>query len=136
MLPVLLVILFGIIEVGVLARDAAALNAVAREGVRAAVVGATPSAIDARIQISDPRLDSDQMITLYERRSFNEQTQTFGEWTALGTSQGVNDAVNGDQIRVTLQYQHQTITGLFPGMSDEPGGGTKTVRASVTMRRE
>jgi len=135
-LPVLSVLLFGIIEVGMLVRDVSALNQLAREGARCAVVGDTPSSMIARIAISDGHLDGGQVITLCEYRTFNEAAATFGAWTALGSDGSSNNAVDGDQVRVTLRYPHVPVTGLFTGLTDGDGIDTLRLDASVTMRRE
>ena len=81
-------------------------------------------------------LDTEQMTMLCEYRTFNEETETFGAWTALGADGGQNNANIGDQIRVTLRYSHTVVTGLFPGMTDEDGSRTMELDASATMRRE
>ncbi len=127
-LPVLTMLLFGVIEVGALVRDVSALNEVA--------LGAEPGTAEARMAAVSGHLDTEQMTVLCEYRTFNEETETFGPWTALGINGDQNNAGGGDHIRVTLRYPHTAITGLFPGMTDGDDTRTMELDASATMRRE
>ena len=81
-------------------------------------------------------LHTDGVVALCEYRTFNEETEAFGAWTALGSDGEVNNAAAGDQVRVTLHYSHELLTGLFPGMTDGAGTDTLSLDASTTMRRE
>ncbi len=136
-LPLLLVLLFGIIEFGLIVKDVMGINQAAREGARAAVVGATPSIIDVRINGAAATLDVNQLTKLYEYRHLYEDTATWGEWTVLGTCDGDNNAVDGDQIRVSIDYTHQLVSGgLFSGLADNPEEGTMTLSSAIIMRRE
>lgn len=136
-MPTLVIILFGIIEVASLGKDTVALNHLAREGVRCAAVGATPTLISAHINASATGIDLSKLTTLYEYRTFNTATLTYSAWVALGTADGRNNAVAGDQIRVTLWYGHPLVTGgLFLGMADDSDDGNMTIGATATMCRE
>ncbi|MCD6362067.1 MAG: pilus assembly protein [Armatimonadetes bacterium] len=135
--PLLIFLLFGIIEFGLMVKDVVGLNQAAREAARVAAVGGTPSTLDARVREAAPTINGDNIVTLYERRTFNEDTGTWTEWTALGVSDGENDAAQGDQIKVTLTYPHPLATGaLFSGLADNPDEGTITLKASIIMLRE
>jgi len=136
-MPTLVVILFGIIEIAALAKDTIALNHLAREGVRCAAVGATPTIISAHINASASGIDLNRLTTLHEYRTFNTATLTYSAWVALGSADGRNNAVAGDQIRVTLTYRHALVTGgLFPGMSADSNDGTMGIGATAAMCRE
>lgn len=127
--------LFGIIEAGTLVGDVVALRQAAREGVRSAAVGATPAAIDQRVAAA-ATMDPGGVTVLCEYRT-NDQDGAPGQWTALGAQDGENNAGAGDQVRVTLTFSHRLIAGrFFSFMADQPGGTTRSVSASVTMRRE
>jgi hypothetical protein len=104
--PLLIFLLFGIIEFGVMVKDVVGLNQAAREGARVAAVGATPTTLDNRVIATAPGIPGDQIVTLYEYRSYDEDTGTWSSWTALGTVDGENDASAGDQIKVSLVYPH------------------------------
>lgn len=135
--PLLIFLLFGIIEFGLMVKDVVGLNQAAREGARVAAVGGTPATLDARVASAAPTLDGDAIVTLYERRSFDENSGTWSAWTALGVVEGENDAGQGDQIKVTLTYPHALVTGrLFSGLADNPEQGTITLRAAIIMLRE
>ncbi len=135
--PLLIFLLFGIIEFGLMVKDVVGLNQAAREGARVAAVGGTPTTLDARVIAAAPTLDGEKIVTLYERRSYDQATGTWSSWTVLGTSEGENDAAEGDQIRVTLTYPHPLVTGrLFSGLADDPENGTITLRAAIIMLRE
>ena len=57
MLPLLLVLALGLIQVGVLARDRLLTEAAARAGARAAAVGDDPAEIEAAVHAAAPALD-------------------------------------------------------------------------------
>ncbi len=59
--PILITLLFGIIELGLIFRDTMTLNQAAREGVRVAAVGAPTSTILARLQGAAPNLSPDAL---------------------------------------------------------------------------
>jgi hypothetical protein len=135
--PLLIFLLFGIIEFGIMVKDVVGLNQAAREGARVAAVGATPATLDNRIGGSAPGIPSDQIVTLYERRSYDQDTGAWSSWTALGTLDGENDADGGDQIKVSLTYPHPLVTGqLFSGLADNPEQGTIDLHAAIIMLRE
>ena len=135
--PLLIFLLFGIIEFGIMVKDVVGLNQAAREGARVASVGGTPTTLDNRVAGSAPGIPSDQIVTLYEHRSYNEDTGAWTEWTALGTLEGENNAVPGDQIKVSLLYPHELMTGqLFAGLADDPEQGTVDLHAAIIMLRE
>ena len=82
----LFVLLFGIIDYGLLFKNYLALNQVAREGVRILAVGGVPD-IDALASQFGIRGDVDARLT-----------------------PGVE---KGDRTKVELTYNHTMITGLF-----------------------
>lgn len=135
--PLLIFLLFGIIEFGLMVKDVVGLNQAAREGARTAAVGAIPATLDNRIAGAAPSIDGTQIVTLYERRSYNEDTATWSEWAVLGTDGIENDASPADQIKIGLTYPHHLVTGrLFAGLADDPEEGTVTLRAAIIMLRE
>ena len=135
--PLLIFLLFGIIEFGLMVKDLVGINQAAREGARTAAVGATPATITTRIAGSAPTIDTSQLTTLYEYRSYDEDSSTWGNWTVLGTSDGQNNASDGDQIRISLEYPHQVVTGgVFASLADDPEQGTVSLETAIIMRRE
>ncbi len=135
--PLLIFLLFGIIEFGLMVKDLVGVNQAAREGARAAAVGATPATLDTRIAGAAPTIDGSQLSISYECRSFDENSGTWGSWRTLGVADGENDAEKGDQIRITMSYPHRLVTGgLFAGLADDPESGTVTLRTAIVMQRE
>ena len=134
--PILMILLFGIIEFGFLFWDVLGLKQAAREGARVAAAGATTAKIADRVESSSLRQDAVQFdISLQYRLSAS------GEWHTLGdTGSGAyaeNNAPLGAQIRVTITYPHPLVTGgLFAALADDPDSQTVTLRAQAVMRRE
>jgi Flp pilus assembly protein TadG len=122
--PLLLALVFGIIESGLLIKDDLAIQHAAREGARSAAMGDTTSAIIQRIEDSSPaaRLTASN-ITL------EKSTLSSGGWAALGDSGSQNDAVSGGCVRVTVTLGHQWLTGLFSSSATQ-------LTAAVVQRRD
>ncbi|MGC9319302.1 MAG: TadE/TadG family type IV pilus assembly protein [Armatimonadota bacterium] len=135
--PLLIYLLFAVIEFGVMVGDVVHIHQVAREGARAAVVGATPTTIDARVEAAAAPMDTTGMQTVYEFRSYDIATGTWSEWQTLGTEDTANNASPDDQVRATITYPHKLLLpGLFGTWADDPESGTITLKASIIMRRE
>ncbi len=135
--PLLIFLLFGIIEFGLMVKDLVGVNQAAREGARCAAVGATPATLTTRIAGAAPTINGAELQMTYEFRSFDEASGTWGEWQPLGDDGVENTAEPGDQIRITLRYPHRLVTGgLFAGLSDDPDNGTITLNTAIVMQRE
>jgi Flp pilus assembly protein TadG len=122
--PVLLLILFGIIEMGFLLYDKAVLTNASREGARAGIV------------FSDPRLTSNQIAQIV-----NNYCSTYLISFAGGATPSVNvqrsGTSHGDSLTVTVTYPYQflvlsSLSGLFGGGI----GGNITLNAQSVMRLE
>jgi Flp pilus assembly protein TadG len=137
-LPLLLALLFGIIEFGMLFKDQLAILQAAREGSRIAAVGRPIGEIQARIT------SSASTITLaYLTYDIMSRTYSNGAWTTwvpVGDKtdgSGTNDAVQGAQIRIRCTYQHALLTGpLFANLIGRPGASSVPLYATMVMRRE
>ncbi len=135
--PLLIFLLFGIIEFGLMVKDLVGVNQAAREGARSAAVGATPTTLDARIAGAAPTINTDTLAIQYHYRSFDEGAGSWSSWQTLGTDGSENNAQPGDQLRITVQYPHQLVTGgLFAGLADDPESGTITLNTAIVMQRE
>jgi hypothetical protein len=135
--PLLIFLLFGIIEFGLMVKDLVGVNQAAREGARSAAVGATPATLDSRIAGAAPTINTGNLNLTYHYRSFDENAGTWGSWQTLGADGAENNAQAGDQIRITIQYPHQLVTGgLFAGLADDPDNGTITLNTAIVMQRE
>jgi len=135
--PLLIFLLFGIIEFGLMVKDLVGVNQAAREGARCAAVGALPATLTTRIRSAAPTIDGAALQLTYHYRHFDPSTGVWGPWTALGASGAENSADPGDQIRITINYPHQLVTGgLFAGLADDPSSGTITLNTAIVMQRE
>jgi len=135
--PLLIFLLFGIIEFGLMVKDLVGVNQAAREGARSAAVGATPATLDARIAGAAPTINADNLDITYDFRSYDDGTGSWGSWQTLGVDDSENNAEPGDQIRISIQYPHQLVTGgLFAGLADDPENGTVTLSTAIVMQRE
>ncbi|MFP4248551.1 MAG: TadE/TadG family type IV pilus assembly protein [Armatimonadota bacterium] len=135
--PLLIFLLFGIIEFGLMVKDLVGVNQAAREGARSAAVGATPTTLNARIAGAAPTIDTSALNIEYDRRTFDESSGTWGSWQTLGVDGEKNNAAPGDQIRISVEYPHQLVTGgLFAGLADDPENGTITLSTAIVMQRE
>jgi Flp pilus assembly protein TadG len=130
----LLTLLFGIIEFGLLMKDYLVLNQAAREGARSASLGSPTSGVTARIQSTAATLKPANLTIALQKRAM---ATTPGPWVALGNAtDGLhNDAQQGDEVRAYLTYSHNLVTGSF--FSWLFGGGTSvTIHGDMIMRRE
>lgn len=135
--PLLIFLLFGIIEFGLMVKDLVGVNQAAREGARCAAVGAVPATLTTRVTSAAPTIDGAALQLSYHYRQFDPATNTWGAWTTLGVSGSENSAEPGDQIRITVNYPHQLVTGgLFAGLADDPSSGTIMLNTAIVMQRE
>lgn len=135
-LPVLLALFFGIIELGFLFRSQLVLQQSAREGSRSAAVGRSATEVRDRVLSSIPTLQSDRLTMQMQYRVYDNGTWT--SWTTLGTdAEGFNTAPQGAQVRVLCNYDHPLLTGpLFARMVGRPGANSIPINAGMVMRRE
>lgn len=133
-LPVLMVLLFGIVEFGLIFKDVLAINQAAREGARAAAVGSTTSTITARVTASATTLKTANITTTSTYRTLTNGT--WSSWTTLSDSADANAAPSGAQVKVAISYPHTLVTGgLFSRIAD-PNTNRITLNTSMVMRRE
>lgn len=121
-LPVLLIILFGIIEFGLLMYNKQVLTNASREGARAGIVVAS-----SRLDCSDISevVDSycgDHLVTFSSTPSDPTTTCTKPDSPEFG-----------DDLRVTVSYQYDFL--LLPNFVGSLGGGI-TLKAATVMRYE
>jgi Flp pilus assembly protein TadG len=137
-LPLLMSLLFGIIEFGFLFKDQLTLQQTAREGTRTAAVGKLCSEINDRIVASASTLTTANLT--YDKMYRTYASGAWSSWTTLGDrtdTSGQNNAPQGAQIRVRTHYVHQFLTGsLFARLIGRPGATSMTLNAEMVMRRE
>jgi Flp pilus assembly protein TadG len=122
----LMTLVFGMIEYGLLISERLALQQAAREGARSAAIGETTAAVTTRV------LASAAGVTITSSNvALAKMASGSSSWGSLGnSSDGLqNNAAFGDYVRVTLTFNHSWVTGLF---SSSP----TVVTAAMVARRE
>lgn len=137
-MPLLLLLLMGIIEFGLLFQDFMLLKNAAREGARTGATGNSTTAIADRVENAAAQLATEQLTITQQYAVYDEGSWT---WYALGDISGgegtINNAPAGSFIKVAVSYPHPLVaTGLLPSLEDDPGSGTINLTATATFRRE
>ena len=124
----LFILVFGLIDFGLVLRDYLALSQVAREAARSAAVGSDTTTVNSRIVnwgfrlgLSVPRIQATM-------ECVDPET---GATRGLGDSGEFNDAPAGSQIAIGLTYQHQMIAGRLLAMPN-----VIQLKSTMVMRRE
>jgi len=136
-LPVLLLMLFGILEMGLLFKDYLMSQQAVREGARTAALGATPAQVTSAVRAAASTLNPSYFTVQCQYRVW--QGTGWGAWLTLGTSNDgtANNAPPGAQIRISTTYKHKLLTGaLFGWLADDPSMNAITLRAAAICRRE
>ena len=132
--PILLALVLGIIDFGLLGRATLVVANAAREGARAASVGQSTATIYARVANGGaPTLKTNAAGQVTNGSVLMQQAVYAGvpvytAWPAdTGSgSDARNGVATGNYVRVTVNYEHRSITGAF----------NRTVSIPVIMRRE
>lgn len=136
-LPVLVFLLFSIVELGFMMKNRTELGQAAREGARLAAVGGTPLRITEGINASVQTISPDDIDRTYEFRSWSESVQEWGGWQSLGPLDDDNDAPRGAQLRITVSFPHELLVpGLMGRMLNADESGRVNLAASTVMMRE
>jgi Flp pilus assembly protein TadG len=130
--PVLMGLLMIIIDFGMLQRNVLVISNAAREGARAASLGQSTANIRTRvINAATPPLQVNSVGTITNGSVVMEHgtapssgTTSYESWPAdVG---GKNGVLEGRYVRVTVNYQHVSITRVF----------NRTISVPVAMQRE
>lgn len=134
--PILVFLMFSIVEFGLMFRTVAQLNTVAREAARAAAAGDTPYRVYSQLAAAGEGLDMQELQLTLEYREYTGYG-TWGEtWYPLTDAGGLNSAPLHAQIRAAAQYSHGlTFPGLFSFLVDPEEDDVKTLTAVVIMTR-
>lgn len=127
----LITLVFGIIEFGMLMKDYLTVNQAAREGARAAALGATTTVIKDHIVTAAPTITVIRNNIVLKTGAPN--TNPSG-WAALGDANGSNNAVHGNLISVDIPYTHSLVTGGL--LSPVFGGNSIIIHGTMIMGRE
>ncbi len=121
----LFLLLFGIIEVGLILGDQTQVNQAAREAARSAAVGSTVETAQATAVSAGTGLKLTAAGVFLERSADGGTT-----WSALGDIGSANNAVSGSLIRATVSYNHPLVTTLIFSSS------TRLLTSKMVMQRE
>jgi Flp pilus assembly protein TadG len=132
--PLLLAMLFAIIEFGLTFRDVQVVCQAAREGVRAAAMGDPVATIASRVRAAASAVDSAQLTVTCTYRTTTGGV--WSEWRSLGDSGTANDAPTGAQVKVAVQYPHRLISGVLTSQIADTGRGYITLAKSAIALRE
>lgn len=123
----LMLILLGVIEFGLLFKDLLILHETARVGARSAALGDTTTDIVTRVRNSALTLDSSSLTVTLTYST--DDGATFSH--TLADSGSHNNAPVGSLIKVVVEYPHPYITGFVI-----PGQQSKTLVAAMVAQRE
>lgn len=133
--PILLVVLFGIMEFGWYAKNSLTVSNAAREGARAAALGRSTTDITARVRNMAAGVSGvSQSVAVDMKCDNGNDADGYAYTIPLGgdTCSGItckNDALSGTMIRIRVTAQNRSLTGLF-------GFLNRTLQTDVIMRRE
>ena len=134
-LLLLITLVFGIIEMGLLIKDYLTLSHAAREGARSAAIGSPVQTIKDRIMDKAAALEggiTDDQIDLKKR---SDPGVAWGDLGDSITTPDQNDAATGDEIRVKIIYPHQFVAvGVLPFLGD--ADGLMNIAGEMIMSRE
>lgn len=129
--PILIFLLFGIIEVGWLLKDDLILGSACREAARAAAVGRTTTEITTTARAAASSLNAAAITVGSEYLD-----PTTATWVTLtNTAEGRNSAPVGCQIKVTLTYPHDLVCGPITSVFADPGQPFRTLRSRMVSLR-
>ena len=111
-LPIIVLILTGIIDFGLMFNNYLVITSASREGARNAAVGASDVDIISSIMDMTSTLDATKMtITIYPAASLRKK---------------------GDEVRVTIRYNHELLTPVISSIIPNP----LPLKAETVMRME
>lgn len=132
--PILITLLFGGIEVAMIARTLVVTSYAANQARRAAAMGGAPSDIAQVARDGLVGLSSGRVTVHCHRRSVDRMTGSWGNWSQLGTGEFGNNAEDGDEIRVLVSYRHPLLFGgRLLGIANDDGE-LELNSASVALR--
>ena len=146
-LPLLLVLLFGIVEFSILFYNKAMITNASREGARAGIVFAPTRPLEADIKLVVSNYAATHLINFDPSQVLDMETTPPKHTPAGGTSPeddtNVDDAISadiidsGDSLKVTVKYTYDFL--VFPNLAKLLGGsfaGIQNLKAVTVMRYE
>lgn len=127
--PILLTLMFGVMEFGYNAYTRLQIDNATRDGARRAALDKSISDIKARI-ISEakvnPAITTSEILIVYS----SDSGTTWTTMTDDSANSGHNISTAGNLVRVTVNHPYKTLTGFFPFMKN------LTIQSIVTIRQE
>jgi hypothetical protein len=134
-MPLLLLLLLGILEFGVVMLHQLTLAQMAREGSRHASLGRPVAQIEERVINMGGALPNPEEMTVDLSYSTDEgATYPYALGDVGGGSE--NDAPPGSLIQVSVRWTHHFLTGSFFSWLTGAEGDRLPLAAAVVMRRE
>jgi Flp pilus assembly protein TadG len=131
--PLLIFLLLGILEFGILVMHRLTLEQAAREGSRLAAVRATTATIQQRITNAAPTITNKQEMQVSLKYS-TDNGASFGY--TLGNSGSENNAPPGSLVQVGITCPHHLVTGSFFAWLPGVANNAVPLHVAVVMRRE
>jgi Flp pilus assembly protein TadG len=123
--PIFLILVFGILEYAFYVKNAITIANAAREGARYATVGKTTTDIQGRvIQEAKPLTVASNSV------SCEFSTDNGATYQTLADANSKNTAPVGSLIRITVTYRHKPLTGVINFLFN------RDLISRVSMRRE
>lgn len=135
----LIFLMFGIMEMGFMMSNSLTVSSAAQQGARAAALGGNGRAVETSIYNAAKTLREPRDFSVSSGNTVLEYAPEGTEdWQAWDPAKAPPDGTK-DQIRVTVTYQYQYITGnllgsignLLSGKSGQPTDRRKLVGVSV-----
>ena len=140
-LPLLLVLLFGIVEFSILFYNKAMITNASREGARAGIVFAPTRPSETEIKAVVSNYAATHLINFNPSQVLDMDNPPPKHTPAgSGTSTNVDDATSiesGDSLKVTVKYTYDFL--VFPNLAKLLGGsfaGIQNLKAVTVMRYE
>jgi len=127
----LVTLVFGIIEFGLLIKDYLTLSQAAREGARSAALRSGVSTVTERVQQSAVGLPEEQRDDITVTPSYRVFTSGSGWGAWIDNALPDPSADVEAQVKVKATYYHQTIVGSLVGL-----GSSVKLSGDMVMRRE
>ena len=134
MAPLLILTLFGTIELGSFCKDTLVLSQSAREGARTAGVGSPVATVSSRVGAAAVTVSRARITTTCAYRTISNGV--WSNWYTLTDSGDTNAAPSGAQIKVTVQYPHPLITGVLSSQLPNVSNGCISLASTAIARRE
>ncbi len=136
--PLLLTLLLGIAEFGLLFEDFLILRNAVRAGARAGAVGASTETIAAEVIEAATGHPADSLTITQQFGTYSGGSWSWHPLDDESTPQGVvNNAPSGSYVKVSVSHPHALLAAsLIPGLEDEAGSGTISITADAVFRRE